>query len=323
MNLRRLEYFCAVADELHFGRAAERLHMAQPPLSQQIRRLESELGFELFERTTRRVVLTPRGRDLHDDARRLVAEARRLENRVEELRTGQAGTLRLGFVDSASYEIMPRLVRALRSRWPAVEYQLRTLSSDSQIEALQAGEIDLGLARTGPPALSPTAGGSDAPHTGAVTALLLTGEPLVVAVDADHPLARTASVELSALSGQPFVGFDRMISPRLHFELVELLAVWGVDYDPVIEATDYTTVVGLVASGQGVALVPAGVRTFRPPSISYLDIADAGATVSLLLLRRSDEDSLLVERATSSALALFSPSAVIDQAPRLVPGFAG
>ncbi len=309
MNLRRLEYFCAVADELHFSRAAERLHMAQPPLSQQIRRLESELGFELFERTTRRVVLTPRGRDLYDDARRLVAEARRLENRVEELRTGQAGTLRLGFVDSASYEIMPRLVRALRSRWPAVEYQLRTLSSDSQIKALQTGEVDLGLARTGPPALSPPAGGPDAPHAGAVTSLLLTGEPLVLAVDADHPLARTASVELSALCEQPFVGFDRMISPRLHFELVELLATSGVDYDPIIEATDYTTVVGLVASGHGVALVPAGVRCFQPPSVVYLDISDEAAAVSLLLLHRSDEESLLVERATAVAVAMFADHA--------------
>ncbi len=306
MNLRRLEYFSAVADELHFGRAAERLHMAQPPLSQQIRRLESELGFELFERTTRRVVLTPRGRDLYDDARRLVAEARRLENRVEEIRTGQAGTLRLGFVDSASYEIMPRLVRALRSRWPAVEYQLRTLSSDSQIEALGTGEIDLGLARTGPPVLSPTVTGSALPKPGAVASLALTYEPLVLAVDSDHPLGRRSPVNLPALVEQPFIGFDRLISPRLHLRLVELLATSGVDYDPVMEATDYTTIIGLVASGHGVAVVPAGVRSFQPPSVVYLDISDEAAAVSLLLLHRSDEESLLVEQATAVAVAMFA-----------------
>lgn len=305
-NLRRLQYFCAVADELHFGRAAERLHMAQPPLSQQIRRLEADLGFELFDRTTRRVTLTSRGRDLHDDARRLVAEAHRFENRAEELRSGQAGTLRLGFVDSASYEVMPRLVRELRNRWPAADFQLRTLSSDSQIEALQAGEIDLGLARTGPPVLSPTATRSASSKPGAVASLVLTGEPLVLAVASDHPLGRRASVELSSLAEQPFIGFDRLISPRLHLQLVELLATGHVDYDPVMEATDYTTIVGLVASGHGVALVPAAVRSFRPPSVVYLDIGDQPAMVSLLLLHRPDEESLLVQHATATAVAMFA-----------------
>ncbi|MGI9599299.1 MAG: LysR family transcriptional regulator, partial [Acidimicrobiales bacterium] len=147
MNLRRLRYFVAVADELHFGRAAKRLHMAQPPLSQQIRQLEAELGVTLFERSTRRVTLTDAGRLFYPEAQRLLVEADSVERRVAEIRSGDGGTLRLGFVDSASYEVMPRLLRAHRQRWPSVEYELLSMSTDAQHESLVGRRIDLGIGR--------------------------------------------------------------------------------------------------------------------------------------------------------------------------------
>ena len=144
MNLQRLRYFVAVAEELHFGRAAERLHMSQPPLSQQIRLLERELDTALFDRSTRRVSLTDAGTFLYPEAVRLLAAADGVDRLMDQHRHGRAGTLRVGFVDSAAYEVMPRVLSEYRRRWPRVGYELHTMSSDEQVQALRAGQIDLG-----------------------------------------------------------------------------------------------------------------------------------------------------------------------------------
>lgn len=287
MNVNRLRYFCAVAEELHFGRAAERLHMAQPPLSQQIRLLEEQLDVTLFERTTRKVSLTAAGRELYTEASRVLAEFERFEQRVREVKSGTRGTLRVGFVDSASYDTMPRLLKAYRLRWPGVEYELRSMSSDEQIAALNQDRIDLGLSRT--------AGASMATR-GTLDALVLQHEPLAVAVPGDNPLASETSVSLADLADATFIGFDREVSPSLHRELVALLFDRGIDYEPIIEATEYATILGLVASGQGVALVPNSVRTLRPPNLTFLTVDDADASIPLLLMTRRNEPSPLVNQ---------------------------
>ena len=294
MHLKRLRYFVIVADELHFGRAARRLHMAQPPLSQQIRRLESDLGLQLFERSTRRVVLTDAGRRFHPEARRLLREADALERRMIDFGSGHGGTLRLGFVDSASYEVMPRFLRAYRTRWPAVDYVLRSMSSDAQHSALATGEIDVGIGRAvGDPAV--------------VRSTNLVDERLVLGVPADHRLAGRERTSLARLAGETFIGFDRGVSPSLFAELRAMFSARRVAYDPVIEATEYTTILGLVASGQGIAVVPSGVRTFRPPDLRYLALGDRSATSSLLLLSRTDETAARVGNAIDLATELFDP----------------
>ncbi len=293
MNLRRLGYFVVLAEELHFGRAAATLNMAQPPLSQQIRRLEAELGVALFKRTTRHVELTSAGRLLYPQAQHLLGEAESLERIMDECRTGGRGLLRLGFVDSSSYEVMPRLLREYRQRWPDVTFELHTMSSERQRGALLAGELDLGIARS--------VGPSPKLH---VTTML--EEPLFVAMDARHHLARASSVDLAELLGCAFVGFDRSVSPGLHAELEELLGVAGVGYDPDIEAEEYTTVLGLVAAGEGVAVVPAVVRTFQPPDLVYVPIRNPEATMRLLMLSRSDEELLVVGHALELASELFT-----------------
>ncbi len=297
MNVNRLRYFCAVAEELHFGRAAERLHMAQPPLSQQIRLLEEQLNVSLFERTTRKVSLTAAGRELYTEASRVLAEFERFEQRVREVRSGTRGTLRVGFVDSASYDTMPRLLKAYRLRWPGVEYELRSMSSDEQIAALGQDRIDLGLSRT--------AGGS-AMTKGTLEALVLQHEPLAVAVPGDDPLASEESVSLADLADSPFIGFDREVSPSLHRELAAMLVDRGIDYEPVIEATEYATILGLVASGQGVALVPNSVRTLRPPNLTFLTINDTDASIPLLLMTRRNEPSPLVAQVRQLAQEMFN-----------------
>lgn len=294
MNLKRLECFVAVAEELHFHRAADRLHMAQPPLSRQIRILEDELGVTLFERSTRRVALTDAGRFLYPGVRKLLLDADALERRVAEFRRGEGGVLRLGFVDSASYEMMPRYLRAHRARWPKVEYELLSMSSDEQRVALTEGQIDLGIGR--------------ATGTGqAVHSTPLQVERLLLAVGVDHRLADRETTSIRDTDAEAFIGFDRRISPSLHTQLSNIFAVHNIDYDPIIEATEYTTILGLVASGQGIAVVPAGVSSFRPADLRYLDLTEPDATSALLLFNRDGDGSPLVQRAIELAEELFHP----------------
>jgi DNA-binding transcriptional LysR family regulator len=284
MDLKRLRYFVAVAEELHFGRAAEKLHMAQPPLSHQIRRLEADLGLTLFDRTTRRVELTPAGSLLLDEARRLLVAAESVERVMDENRTGLGGLLRLGFVDSSAYEVMPTFLRAYRRRWPGVDLDLHSMSSDEQLDALLAGEIDLGINR----ALGDRTD---------VRSVLVLRERLHVAVDPGHRLAAHKTTSLARLAGEPFIGFDRRVSPTLHAEMVAMLGAVGVAYDPIIEATEYTTILGLVAAGEGLAVVPDGVRLFARPDVHYALLRDSAAAVPLVMSSRLDERLRLVDNA--------------------------
>jgi len=293
MNLTRLRYFLTVAEELHFSRAAERLHMTQPPLSQQISELERELGMRLFERTTRRVTLTDAGRLLQAEGKRLIRDADGLDRLMNGLRRGEAGVLRLGFVDSASYSVMPTLVRSHRSRWPMVTYELTSMSSDQQYAALSAGQIDLGIARAPGPSAT----------TRSVTVL---NEPLMIAVGPDHRLAGQRSTSVRRLADESFVGFDRHVSPSLHAELRAFFSGEGVTYDPAIEATEYTTVLGLVASGQGIAVVPASVGTFRPAGLRYLELRHPRARSSLVLISRKEQGAPLVDHAFATAVQAFA-----------------
>ena len=293
MNLRRLRYFVAVADELHFGRAAERLNMSQPPLSQQIRLLERDLGTTLFDRSTRQVSLTDAGSFLYPEAVRLLVAADGVDRLMDQHRHGQAGTLRVGFVDSAAYEVMPRVLSKYRRRWPKVDYKLYTMSSDEQVQALQSGQIDLGIGRAA----------ADAQH---VKATLVMHERMLVAVGASHRLASAPQTTLGDLAGEPIIGFDRRVSPSLHAVLAGMLGAEGVTYDPIIEATEYATILGFVAAGEGIAIVPASVQTFRPPELHYAVLEDRSASVPLLMLTRAAEPPPLVAQALDVVAELYA-----------------
>lgn len=296
MNLVRLRYFLVLAEELHFGRAAERLHMAQPPLSQQIRQLEKELEVKLFDRTTRRVELTAAGNLLFQQAQQLVHHADSLERLMNEHRLGETGELRIGFVDSAAYEVMPQLVRAHRARYPGIKLRFHHMSSETQREALPSGDIDAGIART----------------LGAATAidhLVLHREPFYLAVSNDHRLAARSSAALADLAGEPFISFTRRLSQALANEIRDLLAEAGVSYEPDIEADEFATVLGLVAAGEGIAVVPATVRSFRPPNLTYLPFRDPEATTRLFLLTRTDEPLQIVRHLVELAEETFPDAA--------------
>ena len=292
MDLQRIRYFIAVADELHFGRAAERLSMTQPPLSRQIRQLEKELGLQLFERSTRHVALTMAGATLYEYAQKLVSSAGDLERWAEDFKDGTSGLLRVGFVDSSAHEVMPAFLQANRRRWPHVTYRLSTMSSDQQHVALASGDIDIGIARVL----------GNQPELRAVQFLT---EALYLAVGESHPLADHADTSLAELIGETFIGFDRRLSPSLHEELLAILAPSGVPYHPIIEAPEYTTILGIVAACEGVALVPDGVRTFRPSALRYIRLRDPSATVSMMMITRRNDRRRIVDNALALVDEIF------------------
>lgn len=292
LNLQRLRYFLAVADELHFGRAADRLHMAQPPLSQQIRLLEREIGVRLFDRTTRRVSLTAAGEVLRVEAERVIVAADSADRVMEEFRSGEGGLLRLAFVDSASFEVMPRYLRAFRQRWPKVKHDLQIMSSRNQVDALRAGDIDLGISRT-------------AQLDDDLLSTKFLEEPLFLVVGPDSDLVDAKEISVADIDAGSLIGFDRRLSPTLHSELQELFAAVGSAYDPEIEATEYTTILGLVSSGEGIAVVPNGVRTFRPEGALYLPISDPPASMAMYVNHRANEPLKVVAQAKAVIAELF------------------
>jgi DNA-binding transcriptional LysR family regulator len=283
MELRHLRYFLAVADELHFGRAAARLHIAQPPLSQQIRQLERELGYALFLRTQRRVRLTPAGAAFREEARSLLERLEQAKVAAGRVARGEAGALAVGFVASATYALLPRLYRRFRERHPSVALALEEMSTAEQVDALRAGRIQLGLAR--PPV------GDDT-----LRAEPLAEEPLVAALPARHPLAARAALPLRALAHEPFVLFPR--APRPGWIDVVQEACRAAGFRPAVaqEVLELSTAVTLVAAGIGVTLVPASAQALRLDGVAYRALRGPAPRTTLVALQRADEPPPVVER---------------------------
>lgn len=256
MELRRLRYFVAVAEELNFRKAAERLQIAQPPLSQQIIRLERELGTKLLERGPRRVELTPAGRALLAEAHALLSRAEQARRITRRAADGATGAIRIGCIGSACAGWLPRLLPHYREHRPDVLPLVYEQQTGAQLESLRRGEIDVGILRTR---------GEQA----GLTCHPLGAEPMVVVLPRDHPLAAKRVVPLAALAGEPFVYFPRRIAPDQFDTVVAACADSGFGPDIVHEAYDDHTSISLVASGLGVSLVPATSAELRMRAIAY------------------------------------------------------
>lgn len=276
MDLRQFQYAVAVADELHFGRAAERLHVAQPSLSRQIRDLERDLGVDLFTRTSRHVELTPAGAAFVGAARRAIAVAAETRESAIAAANGVQGRVVLGFVASAAVEILPRLVAAHRAARPLVRLALHEMTTEEQIEGLVSGDIDVGLSRD----LEPTPG---------LRVQTIRREPLIVAVPSDHPLQHRRRVSVADLAGSAFVTLPRQRVPRAWDRLLLLAQAAQVRPSYVQEANQFVTLLALVAAGLGVAIVPASVRTLRHKGVHYVRLRDVGAWSELTSAVRTDE----------------------------------
>jgi DNA-binding transcriptional LysR family regulator len=262
MELRQLRQFVAVAEELHFGRAAQRLHMTQPPLTQAVRALEASLGVQLFVRSKRSVALTPAGDALLVHARRLLRAADELPRAVRAAAEGLSGQLRLAFVSSIAYGPLPEWLRDFRERHPDVAVQLREATLDVQLAAFDADEIDTGFVLHAP-------GGLPAGF-GATTVLV---EPLVLALPAGHLAATKRAPRFADIGGEPIVIFPRDIAPSLFDAVVSFYRAQGVTPRIAQEAIQMQTIVNLVSAGMGVAWVPQAVTQLQRPGVAYRRVA--------------------------------------------------
>lgn len=264
IELRHLRQFVAVAEELHFGRAAARLHMTQPPLTMAIRQLEGLLGTELFVRTRRSVALSPAGDALLPQARRVLSQVDELGPTVRAAAQGIVGRLRLGFVSTIGYGALPGWLRGFREQVPGVELALREATLDVQLAAFAAGEIDAGFVLH--------ARGERLPGFEQV---VVVDEPLVLALPADHPMAGRDALRIAEVLREPLVIFPRSISPSLYDAL--LLAYRAHQAAPHIaqEAIQMQTIVNLVSAGIGVAWVPESVTRLQRPGVIYRAVDDA------------------------------------------------
>lgn len=281
MELRHLRYFVAVAEELHFGRAAEQLGISQPPLSQQIQALESELGARLFERTNRRVALTEIGRLFLDEARQVLAQADKAVLLAQRAQRGELGELKIGFTASAPFtSTIPRAILAFRQAYPAVHLDLLEMSSREVVEALLDERVQVGVIR-------PLALPED------VECVELFREPLVAVLRADHPLALSGELRLpiAALAEEPFVFFPRTHGTGLYDQLFDLARQAG--FVPRIgqEAGEAMTIIGLVAAGLGVSVLPSSFDRVRIDNVVFRELSDDGASSAVWLVRRRREQS--------------------------------
>lgn len=260
MELRHLRYFVAVAEELNFCRAADRLRIAQPPLSLQIRNLEDELRAPLFYRVKRRIVLTPAGETLLEEARRLLAGAETIRRRVGEVARGQVGRLAIGYVGTAMYDLLPDAVCLFRQRHPTIELLLDEMSTATQVAALRQGQIQMGLLRT--------------PVTDdCVETEEMVRESLMVALPEKHPLCSKTHIRLHDLSQEAFVICGAAFEPTLHRCYLDLLRHAGFEPRIVQEVTHLQTQLGLVAASVGVSLVPSSTAFSSRPGVVFREVS--------------------------------------------------
>ena len=276
LELRQLRTFLAVAAELHFSRAARRLHVSQPALSQQIRALERTLGAALFDRSSRATELTPAGRVLLDAAPRVLYEAERAQLLVTQAASGAVGLLTVGSVGTALASITPRILRSMRARFPDLQLEVAQQDTSAQLVALADGRLDVGLVRA-------------AAATEAVAVEHLVAEPLLVAVPSDHPLSGGSSIVPEDLAEEPFVLWPRPLGRAFFDIIVAYCLEHGFSPRIVAEGADIETQLGLVAAGLGVSLQPSYYANLRPPGVVFLPLEGEVPQVALQVAwRRTD-----------------------------------
>jgi DNA-binding transcriptional LysR family regulator len=296
MDLRHLRYFAAVAEERHFGRAAERLHMAQPPLSQAIRRLETELGVRLLHRTTRRVELTAAGNAYLERARAILAEVDDAADLARRVAAGAVGRLVLGCVGSATYSVLPALSRRLSAELPGVDFSFRgEMLAPDQAEALRSGAVDVALLR--PAVVDST-----------LTTHGLRRDRLVVALPADHALAALRRVRAVDLAGTDLIVHSAERRSVMYGVVLRLLSDAGVEPRVRHEVGETSTLVTLVAGGLGAAVVPEPVAALTLPGVVYRPLVEPAADIELAVAHRADRTEPHLVRAVEVVRQLLRAS---------------
>tara|TARA_R110002020_G_scaffold15555_28_gene55372 strand:+ start:13905 stop:14798 length:894 start_codon:yes stop_codon:yes gene_type:complete len=290
IETRLLRSFTVVAEELHFGRAARRLSIAQPALTRQIQQLEERLSVALFTRSQRRVTLTASGRIFLQRAREILNQIEEAGAEARRVEAGQEGIVRVGFIHSSTYGITPTIIRRFRNRYPSVVLDLHEMPIDEQVAALIGGTIDVGILR--PPLADPR-----------LTSKVLVSECFVIALPDSHPLSTRASVPLSAVASETFIFFTQERSPLLYQTINAMCQEAG--FAPRVEqhATQIHTMLGLVAAGLGIAIVPEVARKLKLPNVTFCEIGDDSRTVDVALGWRITDDSPAVSAFVSTTAA--------------------
>ena len=270
--------FVELAQELHFGRAAKRLHMSQPTLTKQIQRLESDLGTRLFVRTTGRVSLTPGGEALREKAAALVAAAADLESFARAAGRGEIGTLRIGFGIAALSDLLPRAVIAYRKAFPRARLEMQDMGSRPQLNALLEGAIDVGFVRV------PI-------RQAQIASVVVLREEMLIAVSTSR--GSSEALSLADLRDDPFVLIDRTTSATLHHHALALCAQAGFQPNVVQEVKEMFTVLNLVRAGMGVSLVPAAAQRMRVPGVQFHAISEAEARWKIAMAWRRDRAAVV------------------------------
>jgi DNA-binding transcriptional LysR family regulator len=289
MDLRKLKYFVATADELHFGRAARRLGISQPPLSMQLRALEEDLDVRLFDRDSRNVALTAAGAVLLVEARKILGQIEQTRVLVQRTARGEQGSLSVGFITPVEYSFLPPLLRDFRREYPKIVLQIRELMSDAQLHELRAGTLDVGFL------------------TGPVTDQRLrhhemTVEPLIAAIPTDHPLATNASkLSIRQLADEDIIMFPRTIAPTLFDETLAFCLHAGFSLRIAQEVSQSQTIISLVSAGLGIAIVPASMRHLRRKGVIYRSFSERSPIMRTFTAWSPERSSTVLKRFLKTA----------------------
>lgn len=282
MELRHLRYFVVVAEELHFGRAATRLSIVQPSLSQQIHQLEDELGFPLLRRTKRSVELTDAGQVFFEKAQQILAQVQEAKRAAQRAYRGEVGRLVLGYVSSSTYDLLPMMLRAYRDRFPHVEVVLRELTTHEQVRALEEESIQVGLLRL--PINTPM-----------VQVEVIRQEPIVCALPEGHPLTPHERIAVSMLANEPFVLQSRQYGGGFYTQVMKLCLAAGFSPHVIQEVTETHTIVSLVAAGIGVSLVPLSTQNLRSQGVVYRELEGTAPLTEMAVAWQRNVRSAIVQ----------------------------
>jgi DNA-binding transcriptional LysR family regulator len=292
IELAQLRVLLVLAEELHFGKAAKRLRVAQPALSQQIARLEARLKFRIFDRTSRRVTLTAAGTSFLERVRVIVGEIDSAVRTGREIASGQMGTVRVGYIATVMLTVLPRIVREFRARHPRVRIELREMSSAPQIESLVKGELDVAIT-------------TGSPDHDTLLCFEAWRDPLVAVLPKDSPITRSKSTSPKSLAGNPLIIFPRAQAPAFFDQVMKLCRDNG--FDPIIdqEAQSWHMISQLVSSDMGVAIAPESIQRYRASGVRYIRLRPGGTVSTTFCCQRDG---------TNPAAKLF-----VDIARRLTP----
>ena len=293
MEFRHLRYFLAVAQELHFGRAAQHLQMAQPPLSQQIKQLEQEMGVLLFERTRRRVKLTTAGRVFQTEAKQVLAHLEQAVLKTQQASRGEIGELAIAFVSSAMYSLLPATLKQFRRQYPQVSIALHELTTAEQIPHLLNHRLDIGFAR--PPI-----------HHPELISQSVLQEPLVAVVPAHHMLARCDRLSIQTLASESFILFPRSLGMGLYDQIISFCRQGGFSPQVVQKAVQMQTILSLVSADIGVSIVPRSLQHLQRSGICFIPFVEATPLAEVCMIWDRQELSSVGQQFIASLLSVES-----------------